>query len=368
MPNSTISPNMGLTIPTVAVDPGPDWANNINASLGVIDSHNHTPGNGVQITPSGLNINADLSMQGNDLTVARTVRFSPQVATLSVVSDIGCIYEVGLDLYYNDGNGTAIRLTQNGAIAGTPGSISGLVSPASASYSPVSHTFVFQSAALTPANIDGASLILRNLSASSFGITLSPPNALSSDYSITLPSLPGSTLPVSISATGSMSAAQITTAQIASNAVTTALIANANVTRAKLVSVGQQVSASSGSFATSLASVTPVTNLSVTITTTGRPVMLIIQDDGLGSESYIGLQNAAGGAQSADFYFFRGSTQLTAMSVQNNSAIETFVPPSSLMYLDVVAAGTYTYTLKASSSNASNNTNVHNSVLVAYEL
>lgn len=214
MANTVLSTNMILPIPVVGIDPGPDWANNINNCLTIIDQHNHAIGSGVQINPDGININSDLAFNNSNLTLARSLRLNPQVAPLALVGDLGCLYESGVDLYFNDGNGTQIRITQSGAVAGTPGSIANLVSPASASYVSANSTFVFQSDVNTPGNVDGGFFILRNNVASSKGLTLQPPSAMAANYSITLPSLPGSNLPVSISSGGIMSAAQITFAQL----------------------------------------------------------------------------------------------------------------------------------------------------------
>lgn len=204
MSNNTMSPNMGLTVPTVSVDPGPNWAIDINASLSVIDSHNHSAGQGVQINPDGLNINSDLSFINNNAINVRSVRFFPQNTGLVNPTDIGCLYETGVDLYYNDGSGNEIRITQSGGVVGTPGSISGLTPPASATYVSANETFVWQSAVNTPANLDAASIILRNLTASSKGLTLNPPNAMGSDYSITLPSLPSVKSMVTMDTSGNM--------------------------------------------------------------------------------------------------------------------------------------------------------------------
>jgi len=209
----TYSPNMNLQIPSVGTEPGPDYAQDVNNSLNIIDGHDHSPGYGTPVTPAGMNINSDLSMLGNDLTSVRTIRFQSQGTAPAGPLDLGCLYEVGNDLYFTDGTGVSVRITQSGAVAGTPGSIANLVSPASASYSVASKTFIFQSDALTPGNIDGASIVLRNLVASSYGLTLSPPT-LASDTSITLPPIPASKLPVVISSSGVMTAEQITLAQL----------------------------------------------------------------------------------------------------------------------------------------------------------
>lgn len=186
MSNTTITPNMNLVVPTVGVDPGPDWANNVNADLNIIDSHNHSNTQGVQITPSGLNINVDLPINVNNLTTARSVRFTPQASPLSGAADLGCVYESGVDLYYNDGAGNQVRITQSGSVTGATGTISGLPSgTASASFSGT--TFTFQSATSTPANMAVGPLIIGRNVASSPTITIAPNSSIVTNYSFTLP-------------------------------------------------------------------------------------------------------------------------------------------------------------------------------------
>ncbi len=255
MSNTTLSPNMNLPIPVVGVDPGPEWGNDLNSCLTFIDQHNHAPGSGVQINPSGLNINTDLPMGSNNLTIVRSVRFNAQNSPLALSTDLDCAYVSGVDLYFNDGNGNQVRITQSGGVAGSPGSIANLVSPASASYVGADETFVWQSDANTPANMDMASLILRNLVANSKGLTLAPPAAMGSNYTLTLP--PAGTAAgnfVTIDTSGTMSSsvgvdnstlqiatnvlqvkdAGIVTAKIADLAVTTAKINDLAVTTAKI--------------------------------------------------------------------------------------------------------------------------------------
>lgn len=217
----TISPNMSMPIPIPGVTPGPDWANDINASLTIIDGHNHSPGNGVQITPSGININSDLTCNNNNVTGARSYRMQVQTAALVLASDLNQAYDVNGDLYFNDGVGNQIRMTQGGNVAGAAGTITGLPSgTASASYA--AGTFVFQSATSTAANIDAGSYIFRNNTASSFGVTLAPPNALGSDYSLVLPFLPSSQKIMTLDAAGNMAAPYVvdnSTLEISSNII-----------------------------------------------------------------------------------------------------------------------------------------------------
>lgn len=179
------STNMNLPVPIPGIDPGPQYAIDLNDCLTILDQHNHTPGSGVLITPAAININTTLSMGNNDLTDISRLGFIPQ--SPSVLSSL--LYENGVDLYFNDGLGNVIRITQGGSVAGASGTITGLPSgTASASFA--SGVFTFQASTNTGANIDGASFIFRNNSANSKGLTLSPPNAMANDYTLVLPAIP----------------------------------------------------------------------------------------------------------------------------------------------------------------------------------
>lgn len=192
MANVFITPYMGLPLAIPGQDPGPDYANNQYTEGIILDQHNHSPGSGQQINPSGLNINADLPIKGNNLTLVRTVNFNSQSGPLSgVAPDIGCIYVAGNELYYNDETGNMIQITNNGSVNAGAGSISGLPS-GTASVFFTGSSYVFQQATNVAANIDGASFIFRNTTVSSNGITLSPPNSLAANYNETLP-IPPST-------------------------------------------------------------------------------------------------------------------------------------------------------------------------------
>lgn len=183
---------MALPLPIPGVDPGPDYALNNNVCFTLIDQHNHTTGKGVAVPPAGLNINTDLTFQNQNATTLRSARFNIQGSLLSGALDLGCCYVSGVDLYFNDVNGNQVRLTASGAVAGTPGSIANLVSPASATYVSGTPAFVFQSDVSTPANLDGGSLTIRQVVASAHGVTLASPNSLAANYQWTWPaSLPG---------------------------------------------------------------------------------------------------------------------------------------------------------------------------------
>lgn len=367
MSNSTISPNMNLIVPTVGQEPGPTWANDLNASLGILDQHNHGPGQGVQITPVGLNINADLSLNQNNLTNVNTVNFKNLPSTLAgSAPNLGCAYVAGGELVYNDEAGNVVAITKTGSVNAGAGSITGLPSgTASASYS--GGTFVWQSATNTPANLDAGSIVLRNIAANSKGLTLNPPNSMAVDYSITFPfTSTGPPSVLTIDSTGQISGASGTIDSTSADS-----IANSRQRpTGQIVAVGGVAkSFSSGSFSTSSSSSVPVTNLSVIITTSGRPVWVGLMSDGAGSLSYIGVSAASGPFLNASFDIIRGVSVIGLYVMSNQGPNPSFitVPSSSLSCVDFVLAGTYTYTCQVSLVNGSS-VGVVNSILVAYEL
>jgi hypothetical protein len=425
MANTNPSIYMSLPVPTVGVDNGPDWATNLNSCLTLIDAHDHTTGSGVPISSGAININADLPFQNFNITGVRSVRLQSQSAVLSLATDLGCLYEVTNDLYYNDGAGNQVRITQSGAVAGTPGSIANLVSPASASYVSGSTKFVFQSAANTSALLDAGSVIIRNATASSKGLTLSAPNAMAADYTLVLPPLPASQKIMTLDASGNITApytvdgstisistniigvvsggigttqlanlsvtaakianATITTSQIsasagilgsqlsssaaiagsqlsasagiigtqlanatisatqlASNAVTTAKILDANVTQAKLGTANYVVSSGCGTYSITFG-VNDVTNLTATLTTTGRPVICYIQ--GVLTSTAAGFTSIGPGT---NLYLLRSINGGGGYTTRTQWSSLVSPTPATFFFFEAVAAGTYNWKVQAS--------------------
>lgn len=185
------SPNMLLPIPSVLVTTDPLWAEYINDSLELIDAHDHSPGKGVQITPAGLNINADLPFNENDATELRTVRFADQASTPAGLEDEGIIYMKNGEFCYKDLDGNEVQLTLNGTInvsAGV-GVISGLVTPASASYSTINGTFSWLKDTSKPAKMIVSDLIIYEFDdATAFPVTIRTDNVAAA-YSMILPTV-----------------------------------------------------------------------------------------------------------------------------------------------------------------------------------
>lgn len=134
-------------------------------------------------------------------------------------------------------------------------------------------------------------------------------------------------------------------------------------------SPGQQISTSSNAFThTGDTNDTDVTNATVTITTTGRPVLIWAQSDGSTNRSRIGCLSDAGGDRTTAFKIKRGVTLISETSVNAMASTTATCPPGALLTLDAVAAGTYTYKLQVAVDNALATAYAQYVVLVAFEL
>src|SRR5580698_10977194 len=125
MPNFTIEPNMNLILPTPGVEFGPQYALDQNQDLLIIGSHNHGPGSGVPVNPTGLDINTNLPFNGNSATSVYGVEFS-NPAPSGLLTFLYTNAQTGggiTDLFYNDGAGNIIALTKAGEVNATIASL-----------------------------------------------------------------------------------------------------------------------------------------------------------------------------------------------------------------------------------------------------
>jgi len=127
-----------------------------------------------------------------------------------------------------------------------------------------------------------------------------------------------------------------------------------------------------------------ITNATVTITTTGRPVRLYLQAKPTSSADAGSVQlsgtssSAANKFISVTYVFVRGSTtigsslSLCADTYANAADVAKYDHPGSVEFTDIVGAGTYTYKLQgrcfSSGSWSSVGFAINDCVLVAYEL
>lgn len=344
MSNIITSQNMSLPIPVVAIDPGPDYALNVDACLAILDAHTHSPGSGVQITPSGLNINADLGFLNNNLTAVRSVRFQSQGSPIGGTSDLDCAYVSGADLYYNDGNGNQVRITNAGAVAGTPGSISGLVAPATAGYSAGSFTFFWRSNTNAAAAMNmGAISILKTNVANSAGVTLQASNSTSSSYTLTLPvALPASTQYFATTSAGVMST--VTGDSIVEAATTAgASILATNIVVALGTGLGQAIITNQITQSTTSTTPVTVTGLGGTLICGGGPVHIKL----FGAQTNVSSLVVYAGTASGQIFCLRDGTIIGQQGFASNA--NTTIPPSSFSFIDTGAsAGSHVYTIQFS--------------------
>lgn len=368
MADTSVTPNMNLVVPTVGEDPGPDWANNINADLGILDQHNHSNGQGVQITPAGLNINTDLPINGNNLTLTNTVRFNNLLSTLSGTSpNLGVIYEAVNELYFNDGVGNIVQITKSGSINATSSGISS--GTATAGF--VGGVLVVDSNVNTPANIQGGSVLFgNNISGSNFA-TVQPPNSLASNYNLTLPpnNGTGSTVFMTYDASNNMGIGPATTAGI-----TGANIANQTLTQG-LRAVGAVSSTSA--VAGGILLTTPnsysgsgtgnINIISGSITTTGRPVWVTFQPGSSNSDGVFVVTNG-----SIEIEIITSITNFIYVTAFGSSVNQQLVLPlGSVGYLDtsiVGLPGTYTYSCSIIGGAGGTSWQVDNVSLAIYEI
>lgn len=224
---------MNLTIPGVGTENSPQWATDINASLSAIDSHNHSSGEGVQITPNGLNINADLAFQDNNATTLRSARFTPQLSVLTGALDVGCLYVVNNELYYNDvTGGHNVQLTLNGVVNATSSGISS--GTATAAFA--AGVLVVKSSSSSGADILMQSVVLTNSGNLTNQLTLQAPT-LSGSITETLPSIPASQSFMTIDASGNMAAY----APVANGITGSNVVSNINLPGTSVQAGGQNV-------------------------------------------------------------------------------------------------------------------------------
>ncbi len=118
---------MNLELPTPTVTLGPEWAQELNDALGLVDAHDHSSGFGVKVKPAGMDINADLNFNLLwRLINAKSTRFTDQATTLTGATNADSIYAVLGNLYFTNSSGVAVQLTSGSSIISAPSSVNSL--------------------------------------------------------------------------------------------------------------------------------------------------------------------------------------------------------------------------------------------------
>lgn len=149
--------------------------------------------------------------------------------------------------------------------------------------------------------------------------------------------------------TAKIADSNVTTAKIADSNVTTAKIADGAVTQAKRAALGHQLSGESGGGndisggwqVPATSTWTDVPNHSISITTTGRPIRIVLVPlpGGTGFPAFLSASN--------------NGTSAYVRATRDGSTVATTwvgdakIPPSSVEFIDTPAAGTYTYKIQA---------------------
>lgn len=357
--STPVTPNVGFSLPTPdQYNQSPSWGQLINQNFQLADQLLPTSDN--PLTPDRFLISADLDFRQFNAINLSSAQFTPLP---SAAAALDSIYFYAGEFWITDNAGNQVQITSNGTVSSATGNISGLPSsPAGAgiAWNNSAGAFEFLGAGGTvrPTLKTGPVALYDTASGPpAFAVMLKSPSALAASYSATFPAAPpATTLPVQMNNSGALSTGTITKAQQAA--------------------VGQQISASSGVVSTTSAVLTPITNLSVTISTTGRPIFVGLMPVA-GAAATIGANNSTSLATAFGATFrvaVTGSvsdsileTSVTGIGAANAGGLGLSVSPSSVSGIYVAAAGTYTFTAQFAAATGSSAL-CHNAVLYAYEL
>lgn len=154
------------------------------------------------------------------------------------------------------------------------------------------------------------------------------------------------------------------------------IIPNGSVTQAKRAPLDQQLSSSSVAFTSSSTSPVNVTNLSVTIVTTGRPVVVGLISDGPSSPCSLGGVINPGSSLDNLVNILRDGSTIASYDVRiagtvssgSITVVRNNVPCSAVVTVDITpTAASHTYTIQAVATSGGS-VEVLNAKLFAYEL
>lgn len=213
MPESPTA-NMGLITASVSSDDNA-WGQLTNDAFARVDTHDHTPGNGVTIPVAGLNINDTLVMGSHAISEVEAVTFVNEGGAAGTER---ALYSRSGELMFRDGSGNQVQLTSAGAInvassGGFAGDYVGV--GAEASFADSTDTYNFKQQ-------DGGGF--RQYAKGAFGgldlyerktyttpgvpttrVRLESPASLAASYTVTFPAAaPGSTSLVQVSSAGTL--------------------------------------------------------------------------------------------------------------------------------------------------------------------
>lgn len=214
---------MSLDLPVVSVTLGPTWASELNTALSLVDEHDHTSGKGKTVPSAGININANLNFNQFSPTSVKTVAFYDQGAPLAPTF-VGSIYVVSGDLYYNNGTGQSVKITDGttinaASIGGIGGDYGGVGVTALESYELGSDTYHFYedpslgTPTYSDVKVSGVRIVNDSFVGSQYQAKIINPTNQTENYTIKLPTAISSAVgnaPMAIDSSGNMSILQET--------------------------------------------------------------------------------------------------------------------------------------------------------------
>jgi hypothetical protein len=171
--------------------------------------------------------------------------------------------------------------------------------------------------------------------------------------------------------TGKLADGAVTDAKLSISALTTTLIADGAVTRPKQAALTINKSGTVAIFTSTSTSFTDVTGLTVSITSTGRPIWVGLVCVHSSSPCSVYATNAASTNVEAEIKLLRDSVSimntylLATGTFASNSQMRT--PAGTIWYIDEPAAGTYTYKIQVAVQSGTT-AGFEQLKLIAYEL
>lgn len=197
-----IGESQGITLPVVGTTVGPAWATALNAALTTLITSVESA-----VTPQGFNVNANVEFNNYQALEMGAVGFENKSAAFTGSTNIVKVYVLNGELYFNDANGSAVKITSGGglnaaALAGIGGDYGGS-NAASMTFTESTSTYTLLESAALRAILDCGQILIRESLTSGYAVKLTNPGGMAGDVTRTFAAaLPASTSLVTCTSAG----------------------------------------------------------------------------------------------------------------------------------------------------------------------